>query len=266
MDIPMIHGYEEQGGSVGKVVVLLSGGLDSTTLLAYMKYLDYEVLPFSVYYGQRHRQELRSVEQVCTHYELQACGVDMTTGLSDGPTGFIRHAKLFAGSSQTDPTIPVPHGHYEDPSMKVTVVPNRNMILLSLATAYAISNGANTIAYAAHTGDHAVYPDCRPEFIAAMTGAIRLAHYEPIELWAPFSEKTKAEIVTLGDRIQAPLHLTWSCYDPQRNPGGRVSPNYLHCGKCGTCVERIEAFKNAGVADPTVYKNWDDERLRKVNP
>jgi 7-cyano-7-deazaguanine synthase len=247
-----------------KAVVLLSGGLDSTTLLAHLKYLDYEVFPFSVHYGQRHSQELYAVERVCTHYGLEAYGVDMSTLDKSGPTGFIKQAQIFAGSSQTDRNVPVPHGHYEDENMKTTVVPNRNMILLALATAYAITKGADFVSYAAHAGDHAIYPDCRPQFAEAMGKAIELAHFEPIRLDTPFINKSKADIVTFGSKLQVPYELTWSCYDPQKNPN-RGLPNFLHCGKCGTCVERIEAFKLAGVPDPTAYKNWDDPRLRKEN-
>jgi 7-cyano-7-deazaguanine synthase len=249
---------------VSKAVVLLSGGLDSTTLLAHLRYLDYEVLPFSVYYGQRHKHELHAVEQVCEHYGLQAYGVDMASHIAygdRGPTGFIKHANLFKGSSQTDPSVPVPHGHYTDESMKVTVVPNRNMILLSLATAYAISNNADFVAYAAHAGDHAIYPDCRPEFAIIMNEAIRIASDEKVSLLRPFVELTKADIVKRGASLKAPLGMTWSCYDPQKNPK-REAPNFAHCGKCGTCVERIEAFQLAGFPDPTIYKIWDDPTLR----
>jgi 7-cyano-7-deazaguanine synthase len=252
----------------GKAVVLLSGGLDSTTLLAHLKFLDYEVLPFSVYYGQRHKHELRAVEQVCSHYGLQAYGVDMVshlTHLTDrGPTGFIQHAKLFAGSSQTDPSISVPHGHYTDESMKVTIVPNRNMLLLALATAYAISNGAEVVAYAAHAGDHAIYPDCRPEFAIVMNEAIRIASDDKVYLERPFVNLTKADIVKRGYALKAPLHLTWSCYDPQKN-SERKDPNFMHCGRCGTCVERKEAFELAEIPDPTIYKNWGDTRGERLS-
>jgi 7-cyano-7-deazaguanine synthase len=220
-----------------KCVVLLSGGLDSTTLLAYMKYINFEVLPISIYYGQRHKHELDAAEAICKHYGLEWKGFDMSFG----------SAHLFKGSSQTD-NIPVPHGHYEDASMKVTVVPNRNMILLSLATAYAISNDARVVAYAAHAGDHAIYPDCRPQFAEAMKRAIAGCHFEYMELDTPFIRKSKADIVALGAQLHVPFNLTWSCYDPQLS----VS-RYIHCGECGTCVERKEAFTLAGIPDPTEY-------------
>ena len=127
--------------------------------------------------------------------------------------------------------------------MKSTVVPNRNMIMLSLAAARAIAVGADGVAYAAHSGDHAIYPDCRPEFADAVAAALRICHYTPIELERPFVDMTKADIVRLGAELGVDFSKTWSCYK-----GGEK-----HCGKCGTCVERREAFRLAGVPDPTEY-------------
>jgi 7-cyano-7-deazaguanine synthase len=140
--------------------------------------------------------------------------------------------------------VPVPEGHYEDESMKSTVVPNRNMILLSIATAWSIASGLQGVAYAAHSGDHAIYPDCRPAFADAMNEAIRLCDYSSQELVRPFVSLTKADIVRVGASLGVPFEKTWSCYNGRK----------LHCGKCGTCVERIEAFELAGVPDPTEYK------------
>ncbi len=128
--------------------------------------------------------------------------------------------------------------------MKATVVPNRNMILLALAAGWAISQKADAIAYAAHGGDHAIYPDCRPEFAEAMRHAIGLADWHRVELLRPFVTLTKADIVRRGAELGAPLGSTWSCY----RGGAR------HCGRCGTCVERREAFALAGVPDPTDYE------------
>jgi 7-cyano-7-deazaguanine synthase len=150
---------------------------------------------------------------------------------------------VMGGSSQTD-DVPVPHGHYTDETMKQTVVPNRNMVLLAVAGAYAISLKAEHVAYAAHAGDHAIYPDCRPEFAEAVGVALALADWHHVTLRRPFVLTNKSGIVLLGANIGAPLGLTYSCYE-----GGRV-----HCGKCGTCVERREAFTLAGVPDPTMYE------------
>ena len=127
--------------------------------------------------------------------------------------------------------------------MKSTVVPNRNMILLSVATGHALSIKARQIAYAAHSGDHAIYPDCRNEFAEAMANAIMLADWEQVELIRPFVDWTKADIVRRGAELGVPFAKTWSCYK-----GGD-----LHCGRCGTCIERREAFDLAKVIDPTPY-------------
>lgn len=216
-----------------RAVVLLSGGMDSTTLLYYLRHEGMECYPFSVLYGQRHQCELDSAEEICHQLGLDLEIVD------------IEHLRslLFKGSSQTDDSVEVPEGHYAEESMKQTVVPNRNMILLALANAYAQSIGAGFVAYAAHAGDHAIYPDCRPEFAQAMGVAFVHSGWDPPVLNRPFITWTKAQIVKCGSALDVPFELTWSCYK------GKAK----HCGKCGTCVERIEAFELAGVVDSTEY-------------
>ena len=129
--------------------------------------------------------------------------------------------------------------------MKATVVPNRNMILLSLAAGYAISIQYDTVAYAAHSGDHTIYPDCRPAFADAMEQVLKLADWESISLFRPFVNWSKADLVKRGNEIGVPFEHTWSCY-----AGGEK-----HCGKCGTCVERKEAFELVGLSDPTCYNS-----------
>jgi len=119
------------------------------------------------------------------------------------------------------------------------------MLLLSVAIAWAVSTGSKGVAYAAHAGDHTIYPDCRPEFVEAMASAAALCHFEPVMLLAPFDTYTKAEIVALGASLSVPFSETWSCY-----AGGRK-----HCGRCGTDVERKEAFALAGIVDPTEYED-----------
>jgi 7-cyano-7-deazaguanine synthase len=151
---------------------------------------------------------------------------------------------LLKGSSLTDDSVELPEGHYAEESMKATVVPNRNMILLALAGGYALSSGFDTIAYAAHAGDHFIYPDCRPEFAEAMEKALGLADWNDLSLYRPFVDMTKADLVKLGKELESPLGMTWSCYAGMD----------IHCGKCGTCVERKEAFELAKVPDPTKYK------------
>ena len=217
-----------------KALVLFSGGLDSTVLATQMKRDAGETRLLSIDYGQRHAKELEHSQRVAMHLEL--------------PHEILKLPQLGAilgGSSLTDKSLALPEGHYAEESMKATIVPNRNMILLALAGGHALSLGFDTIAYAAHAGDHTIYPDCRPEFASAMEKALSLADWQDLKLHRPFVEKTKADLVKIGHDLKAPLGDTWSCY------AGRD----LHCGKCGTCVERKEAFALAGVADPTVYEN-----------
>lgn len=215
-----------------KTVCLFSGGLDSTTLLYALRAQGHAILPFAVHYGQRHAKELQAAEVICQSLHLTLRIADM------------RHLGLFGLSSQTSPAVTVPLGHYADDTMKQTVVPNRNMVLLALATAYALQQEATAVAYAAHSGDHPIYPDCRPVFINAMREAMGVCDWQPVTLLTPFATWSKADIVTEGGRLGVPWAQTWSCYQGQT----------VHCGACGTCVERREAFVLAGVEDPTEYK------------
>ncbi len=219
--------------SANRTVIVFSGGLDSTVLLHHLLAEGREVLALSVHYGQRHARELEA-----------AAAIAALAGVRHEIADLRPVAGLLAGSSLTSSDIPVPDGHYQEESMKATVVPNRNMILLALAAGWAISQKADAIAYAAHGGDHAIYPDCRPEFAEAMRHAIGLADWHRVELLRPFVTLTKADIVRRGAELGAPLGATWSCY----RGGAR------HCGRCGTCVERREAFELAGVPDPTDYE------------
>lgn len=216
-----------------QIVAIYSGGMDSTVLLYHLKTAGYGVTALSIDYGQRHRKELDSARTICELNELRHEVADLR-GI----------AHLLGGSSLTDERIDVPEGHYADENMKVTVVPNRNMIMLSVAVGYAITLRAPYVAYGAHAGDHTIYPDCRPEFASAMSTAAMLADWHQVELLRPFIKLTKAEIAKRGSELNVPFELTWSCYK-----GGN-----LHCGRCGTCVERREAFHLAGLVDPTEYE------------
>ena len=211
-------------------VVLLSGGMDSTALAALVADEGFHAV--SVDYGQRHRVELAAAAAVAAYYGAPHTVADLTT---------LRG--ILGGSALTDDAVAVPHGHYAADTMAATVVPNRNAILLNVAAGYAVAHGADRVLTAVHAGDHFVYPDCRPEFIAAAADAVRLGTDGAVTIEAPFVTKTKADIAGIGASLGAPLHLSWSCYE-----GGDV-----HCGRCGTCVERAEAFHHAGVDDPTVY-------------
>jgi 7-cyano-7-deazaguanine synthase len=145
------------------------------------------------------------------------------------------------GSKHNDREIP--KGHYEEQSMKKTVVPFRNGIMLSIAGGFAESKGASALVIAAHAGDHAIYPDCREDFMRAMGDAIRLGTYAEVDLIRPFISMTKGDIARRGHGLGVDFSKTWSCY-----VGGET-----HCGECGTCVERREAFLLAGLPDPTAY-------------
>jgi 7-cyano-7-deazaguanine synthase len=212
-----------------------SGGMDSTTLAAFYHDQGYMLGLLSFDYGQRHgRKELEAACAVAAHFKASHHVLDMSF-LGD----------LMTGSALTDPEYEVPDGHYTDESMRITVVPNRNAIMANIALGIASSSGAEVVALGIHAGDHAVYPDCRPEFVKALrqcsVHALKGFHTPLLE--TPFINLTKTGVARIARTVGAPLHLSWSCYK-----GGEI-----HCGTCGTCTERKEAFKDSGVPDPTEY-------------
>lgn len=215
-----------------KIISLLSGGLDSTVLLYDLLAGGHSVKTLSANYGQRHYKEIEFAVAVAEGRNIEHEIVDLRDA-----------SKLLSGSSLISQDIRVPDGHYEEESMKSTVVPNRNMIMLSLAAGWAISSDFDAVAYAAHSGDHAIYPDCRPEFVAAMAETFKLADWRKIQLITPFLNLTKGDIVRRGAELDVPFARTWSCYKGEA----------VHCGTCGTCVERREAFQLASIQDPTEY-------------
>jgi 7-cyano-7-deazaguanine synthase len=222
-----------------QVVAVCSGGLDSVTLahkVAAEAALDCLV---SFDYGQRHRKELAFARDCAARLGVPQRVVDITD-----ITRFLK------GSALTDAeSVAVPDGHYAEETMRITVVPNRNAIMLAIAFGIAAGNGASAVAAAFHSGDHFIYPDCRPGFVDAFAAMQRQAldGMWSIELQAPFVHLSKADIVQVGARLGVPFAETWSCYQ-----GGTQ-----HCGRCGTCVERQEAFDKAGVPDPTAYVDPD---------
>lgn len=217
-------------------VAVVSGGLDSTVMAHLLRDDGHRLHTVSFDYGQRHRRELDCARAMAADLGAPWELVDLRAA---GVTRFL------GGSALTDASVAVPEGHYADASMRVTVVPNRNAMMLAIACCLAASVSAEAVALAVHGGDHPIYPDCRPEFVAAFEVMERLAMegMADLRILAPFSTLSKADIVRLGAEHEVPFERTWSCY-----VGGEV-----HCGRCGTCFERREAFAVAGVADPTVY-------------
>ena len=216
------------------VIVLCSGGMDSVVALHWAAQKHSVTLALSFDYGSKHNDR----EIPCAALQAKALGLPhFTLQLGFMKDCFESHL-LKNGAA-------IPMGHYEEASMRQTVVPFRNGIMLSVAAGLADSKGASGLVIAAHAGDHAIYPDCREEFMQSMGDAIRLGTYAEVEVIRPFIDRSKAEITRLGNELGVDFAQTWSCY-----VGGEI-----HCGECGTCVERREAFELAGVPDPTSYLN-----------
>lgn len=214
-------------------VVLLSGGMDSTTALAWALNRGPVLAALSVNYGQRHSKEIDHAAMIAQQAGVKHLVLDLSSW-----------GKLLGGSALTDDAVTVPDGHYAAESMRITVVPNRNATMLMAAAGVAQALGAGAVVTAVHSGDHHIYPDCRPEFVAAASNAASLGTDGAVVIEAPFVGVSKTEIARIGYELGAPLHMSWSCYK-----GGEK-----HCGTCGTCVERREAFQDSGVTDPTEYE------------
>jgi len=215
-----------------KVVVLVSGGMDSVAALyeANQRYAVVGALSFD--YGSKHNhKEIPFAVWHCQHLGIPHRNIRLAF-----VDELFKSDLLKSGGA-------IPDGHYEEQNMKQTVVPFRNGIMLSVAGGYAESIEANGLVIAAHSGDHAIYPDCREDFMKAMGDAIRLGTYAAVDIIRPFIQNTKAEIARRGHELGVDFSKTWSCYK-----GGD-----LHCGTCGTCVERREAFILSKLPDPTGY-------------
>lgn len=214
------------------VVVLCSGGMDSVVALHWARREHVVVAAASFDYGAKHNH--REIPYAAEHAMIVSARHEVIR------LDFID--RLFA-SDLLKSGGEIPEGHYEAENMKQTVVPFRNAIMLSIACGFAESIGAEGLVIAAHGGDHAIYPDCREDFMRAMGDAMRLGTYAGVTLLRPFINLSKGDIAATGAKLGVDFSRTWSCYK-----GGAV-----HCGKCGTCVERREAFAKAKVNDPTVY-------------
>ena len=217
-----------------KLLIVLSGGMDSSTALALMiaTYGKENIETVTFNYGSKHNdQENIKAQQIAEFYGVKNILVKMP---------FIN--KLFE-SDLLKSGGAVPEGHYADPSMKRTVVPFRNGIMLSIAAGLAESRKLDALVLGNHSGDHAIYPDCRREFTDPMSEAIEKGTYAGIKIIRPFEMMSKTDLCRLGGSLKVPYELTYSCYK-----GGEK-----HCGVCGTCFERKESFKDSGVQDPTQY-------------
>jgi len=220
-----------------KTIIVCSGGMDSVTL-AYKVAKERELAGLiSFDYGQRHKKELHFAALAAANLNAAHHLIDLSS-----------ISALLGGSSLTD-AIDVPDGHYAEETMRITVVPNRNAIMLAISYGIAAASQAQSVATAVHGGDHFIYPDCRPPFIEAFTTMQNFAldGVADIALYTPFLSKTKADIAAEGAKLGVPFVDTWSCYKGSE----------IHCGRCGTCVERREAFNLAGVEDPTLYEDPD---------
>lgn len=216
-------------------LLICSGGFDSVTL-AYRLAAEQSLGTLLTFdYGQRHRKEIDAARRCAEQLAAPHLVMDISS-----------IGRQLSGSALTD-DIAVPHGHYSEEQMKLTVVPNRNAIMLTIAFGVAAARGFDTVALAVHGGDHFIYPDCRPDFIHlfAEMQARALDGVANVTLFAPYVDADKTTIARDAARFAVPVADTWSCYE-----GGDI-----HCGQCGTCVERIAAMAQAGVVDPTPYKH-----------
>ena len=218
-----------------KSVLIFSGGLDSTTLLYKLLNEGHEVFPITFLYGQKHCRELESAKSICQNLNVEHKIIDISS------------LQSVLDSALTNPNVSIPSvpssaQFYE--TLKTTVVPNRNAIFLSIAAGYAQSIGAKNIFFAAHYSDRGMYPDCREEFISAFETMTRCSLDDnTVSVSSPFATVKKSEVVKIGDSLNIPFGMTWSCYEGKSQ----------HCGRCSACRERKNAFIEASVPDPTPY-------------
>lgn len=213
-------------------LMVLSGGMDSVTMLyEYASRID---LAVNFTYGSNHNAR----ELDCAHYHCRKLGIELVE-INLGFIGELFYSSLLEGADA------IPEGDYSEGNMKSTVVPFRNGIMLAAAAGLAESRGLAAVMIANHAGDHAIYPDCRPGFVRAMGQAIAEGTYEHINLLAPYTNLTKAQIAGRGKGLGVDYGMTYSCYK-----GGEK-----HCGRCGTCIERRQALAEAGIDDPTAYED-----------
>lgn len=212
-------------------IIVLSGGMDSVTML--YDFRERIALAVSFHYGSNHNdKELRFAKEHCEKLGIRHIVIPLEF------MGKYFQSSLLQGAEA------IPEGHYAESNMRSTVVPFRNGIMLAIAAGLAENDHLHYIMLANHAGDHTIYPDCRPEFVSAMSEAAKNGTYEGVEVMAPYTHWSKTDIARRGKELGIDYSLTWSCYK-----GGE-----LHCGKCGTCVERKEALRDAGIEDTTIYE------------
>lgn len=213
-------------------IIVLSGGMDSVTLLH--DYQERIALAVTFDYGSNHNaREIACAAENCRNLGIEHIVIPLKF------MGEYFKSSLLSGADQ------IPEGNYDDENMKSTVVPFRNGIMLSVACGLAESRGLKHVMLANHSGDHAIYPDCRRPFVEVMSLAMQNGTYDHVDILAPYTDITKTDIARRGGEIGVDFSKTYSCY----KGGGK------HCGNCGTCTERREAFAEAGIPDPTIYES-----------
>lgn len=218
-----------------KAIVSLSGGMDSSVLLAHSISLGWECQAVGFQYGSKHNEyEHEAGYAVANHYNVPFRIIPLHAIMQNFKSALMERDKR-----------EIPEGHYEAETMRDTVVPGRNMIFLAILAAMAQNDGYSKVLIGVHAGDHHIYPDCRAEFITPMSEAIYHASGLAVQLHAPFLQQNKTWIVGKGLELKVPFHLTRTCYKDQP----------IACGKCGSCQERLEAFENNGEGDPIEYES-----------
>lgn len=241
-------------GFIVKALVLFSGGLDSSVCLglAVRKYGSDQVLALSIFYGQKHSKEMEAAQKVAVYYGVKQVTLDLGEIFRDSDCTLLEGA---AGE--------IPHEEYSEQLAKTdgapvnTYVPYRNGLFLSSAAAIALSNGCGVVYYGAHADDAAgcAYPDTSVEFNEAIAAAIYIGSGKALKVEAPFIDKSKAHVVSVGKEIGVPFELTWSCYEGHEKA----------CGVCGTCRDRIRAFRENGLKDPIEYENTEGACVCRTN-
>ena len=218
---------------IKEAIVVISGGLDSTVLAYWLHKLNYKLTAISFNYGQRHSKELQCAKTTCRKLNIEHNIINISAVFK----------QFDSASALLNINTKIPESHYTHSSQKATVVPNRNMIMLAIAIGFAEERKIPAVYYAAHKNDTTIYPDCRERFVRRLSQASREGTYTNVRVQAPFCNKYKSDLVKLGVKLKIPFRDTWSCYT-----GVEVA-----CGKCGTCRERLEAFKKNNMWDPVTY-------------